>query len=183
MQVIGITGRKRHGKDTVARELVLHGFSVVRFADPLKAMLRAFYQVHGLGAVEIERRIEGDLKEVPCIYLNGKTPRYAMQTLGTEWGRDLIDKNLWTDSLQRRAVVYDKVAVPDVRFDNECEAVRDIGGKVFRVEARQRVGVTEQSNHSSETSIDTLPVDLEISNNGTAFELSAAVRAALGFSA
>jgi hypothetical protein len=182
LEVIGITGRKRHGKDTVARELVLHGFTVVRFADPLKAMLRAFYGAHDLPLLEIERRIEGDLKEVPCVYLNGRTPRYAMQTLGTEWGRDLIDTNLWTDSLKRRAAAHDKVAVPDMRFPNEGEAIAELGGKCIRVEAHQRVGVTAQSNHSSETGIDTLPVDLEISNNGTPFELAAAVKAALGFS-
>ena len=182
LEVIGITGRKRHGKDTVARELALHGFTVVRFADPLKAMLRAFYAAHGLSDFEIEMKIEGALKEAPCTFLNGRTPRYAMQTLGTEWGRDLIDINLWTDSLQRRAAAHDKVVVPDVRFSNECDAVSAIGGKMLRVEARQRVGITEQSNHSSETGIDVLPVDLEISNNGTLFELSAAVRAALGFS-
>ena len=41
------------------------------------------YQL-GLG----EAHIEGALKEVPCELLGGKTPRYAMQTLGTEWGRD-----------------------------------------------------------------------------------------------
>lgn len=182
MEVIGITGRKRHGKDTVARELVLHGFTVLRFADPLKAMLRAFYGAHGLDVIEIERRIEGDLKEVPCIYLNGRTPRYAMQTLGTEWGRDLMDKNLWTDSLKRRAAQHEKVAVPDMRFNNEADAIAELGGKRMRVEARERVGITDQSNHSSETAIDALPVEVELSNNGTPFELSMAVRAALGFS-
>jgi hypothetical protein len=182
LEVIGITGRKRHGKDSVARELVLHGFTVIRFADPLKAMLRAFYGAHDMPPIEIERRVEGDLKEVPCIYLNGKTPRHAMQTLGTEWGRDLIDTNLWTDSLKRRAAQHDKVVVPDLRFTNECQAIADLGGKRIRVEANQRVGVTAQSNHSSETEIDKLPVEIEIDNNGTPFELSTAVRAALSFS-
>jgi hypothetical protein len=183
MQVLGITGRKRHGKDTVARELVLHGFKVVRFAEPLKEMLRAFYRAHDLVSSEIERRIEGDLKEHPCIYLNGRTPRYAMQTLGTEWGRDLIDNNLWVDSLHRRASLHDKVVVPDVRYDNECAKIHEMDGKVVRVDASQRVQDGIHSDHSSETGIGKLPVDLEIANNGSPFELSCAVKALLGFSA
>ncbi|TWA89549.1 hypothetical protein [Bradyrhizobium stylosanthis] len=182
MQVIGITGRKRHGKDSVARELVLNGFKIVRFADPLKAMLRAFYQAHDLVPSEIERRLEGDLKEHPCIYLNGKTPRHAMQTLGTEWGRDLIDQDLWTDSLRRRASLHDKVVVPDVRFENECAKIHEMEGKVVRVDASQRVPEDTFSNHSSETGIGKLPADLEIDNNGTPFELQHAVKAVLGFS-
>jgi hypothetical protein len=182
LQVIGITGRKRHGKDTVARELVMHGFSVLRFADPLKAMLRAFYKAHDLSDAEIERRVEGDLKEVPCIYLNGKTPRHAMQTLGTEWGRNLIADTLWVDSLMRRARAHEKVVVPDVRFENECGAIRSLGGSMVRVDASKRVPEDHASSHSSETGISSLPVETEIDNNGTAFELSCAVQAAMGFS-
>lgn len=182
MQVFGITGRKFHGKDSVAREFVLQGFELLRFADPLKNMLRAFYQTMELSSAEIERRIEGDLKEVPCIYLNGKTPRYAMQSLGTEWGRDLIHKDIWIDSLMRRAAGRQRVVVSDVRFANECGAVRRLDGKVIRVDASRRVPTNEHSSHSSETQIANLPVDMEIDNNGTPFELSCAVKAVLGFS-
>lgn len=180
MQIVGITGRKYHGKDSVARELAEQGFVVVRFADPLKAMLRAFYAAHELPVDEIERRIEGDLKEIPCMYLNGKTPRHAMQTLGTEWGRDRIDTDLWTDSLRRRVASKDKVAIPDVRFANECESIHRMGGKMVRVDASNRVPLNDLSNHSSETAIDRLPVDVELDNNGTPFELHCAVRAAFG---
>ncbi|MBO4228044.1 deoxynucleotide monophosphate kinase [Bradyrhizobium neotropicale] len=182
MDVIGITGKKFHGKDTVARELVLHGYSVVRFADPLKAMLRAFYAAHDLDERETERRIEGDLKEVPCIYLNGKTPRHAMQTLGTEWGRDLIDRDLWTESLKRRAAKHDRVVVPDLRFENELDTLRELSAKVWRVDASDRVRDNAASRHSSETTVAKLSVDVEVPNNGTPFELSCAVKAALGFS-
>lgn len=179
MQVIGITGRKRHGKDTVARELLLKGFTIVRFAEPLKNMLRAFYATHNVPAGIVERKIEGDLKEQPCDLLAGKSPRYAMQTLGTEWGRNLIDPDFWINSFKTRVVGNEKVAVPDVRFANECAAVHDVGGHVWRIDACGRVASTDGSGHASEAEIDRLPVELEISNNGTPFELSCAVNAAL----
>ena len=86
--IIGLTGLAGSGETTVARHLMgMHGFVRHRMAEPLKSMLKA------LGLTE--QQIDGDLKEVPCELLGGKTPRHAMQTLGTEWGRDLISQNLW----------------------------------------------------------------------------------------
>lgn len=177
--MIGITGRKYHGKDSVSRELALHGFAVVRFAGPLKAMLRAFYAEHGLDTVTIERKIEGDLKEHPCALLRGKTPRYAMQTLGDEWGRQLIADDLWVESLFTRATAVEKAVVPDVRYPNEAAAIARTGGSLWRVNAGGRVPDNEHSTHASETQVDSITVDLEILNEGTLFELSTAVRAAL----
>lgn len=179
LKLVGITGRKYHGKDTVARELVLNGFSIVRFAGPLKDMMRAFYRAHYINEDVIERKIEGDLKEHPCPLLRGKTPRYAMQTLGDEWGRQLISADLWTESLAYRIEDHDKVVVPDVRYTNEADAIARLNGELWRVDASERVPNKEGSNHGSETEIETLAVHKEISNNGTPFELSAAVQAAL----
>lgn len=181
MHVIGIAGKKYHGKDSVARELVTLGYKVVRFAGPLKSMLRAFYTEHGIAPAEIERKIEGDLKEVPCPLLCGRTPRHAMQTLGEEWGRQLISRDLWVESLAYRAEASGatKVVVPDVRYANEAATIEGIGGEVWRVAAAARVAPTAGSGHASEEAVDTLPVTKEIDNNGTLFELSRAVRAAL----
>ena len=182
-QIIGITGRKYHGKDTVAAQVAAEGYKVVRFAGPLKAMLRAFYVEHGIEPRTIDRKIEGDLKEHPCPLLRGKTPRYAMQTLGDEWGRQLISDDLWTSSLAYRVEGIDKVVVPDVRYPNEGDALAKLGAEIWRVDASERVKANESSNHASEANVDTLAVHKEIDNNGTLFELSAAVRAALSGSA
>lgn len=178
--LIGIAGRKGHGKDTVANILVADGFTLLRFAEPLKAMLRAYYRQHCVDLQTIERKIEGDLKELPCHHLRGKTPRHAMQTLGTEWGRGCMAGDLWVRSLIDRYYVGGKpVVVPDVRFANECHAIQDVGGKVIRVEAHDRVPANDHSTHESEQGIDTLPVDLTIDNNGSGFALRRAVEAAL----
>lgn len=175
--LIGITGRKYHGKDTAAAIFVERGYMQLRFADPLKQMLRAFYRTVGLPDSDIEARIEGELKEVPCPHLRGKTPRYAMQTLGTEWGRQLIADDLWVSVLRTRAANAGKAVVSDVRFDNECAAIRDAGGQVYRIDAHQRVGSNKMSNHASELCIDALPVDATIDNNGLPANLQMRVAA------
>src|SRR5690606_21287800 len=114
--VVAFTGRAGSGKSTASRYLVeRHGYQLVKFAGPLKAMMRAL----GLG----DRHIEGDDKELPCALLSGKTPRHAMQTLGTEWGRNCIGENFWVDLWTYHASQHERVVVDDCRFANEARAI------------------------------------------------------------
>jgi hypothetical protein len=131
--IIGFTGQKGSGKDTAALTYIGEGYSLVRFADPLKNMLRRLYFDAGLESVEVERRIEGDLKELPCHILSGKSPRHAMQTLGTEW-RDLIGRELWSNIAKFSLIEEAHVVVPDVRFKHEANLIRSLGGTVLRVD-------------------------------------------------
>lgn len=79
--VIALTGLAGSGKSTASKYLVeKHGYQLVKFAGPLKDMLRAI----GFG----EDDIEGNGKELSNSLLCDKTPRHAMQTLGTEWGEN-----------------------------------------------------------------------------------------------
>lgn len=141
--IIAFTGLAGAGKSTAAAHLVnCHGFQRVRFAGPLKAMMAAL----GLTAAQID----GDEKELPCDLLGGKTPRWAMQSIGTEWGRDLISPDLWIRAWQ---VALDRagprVVVDDARFPNEVAAVAAAGGVCVRVE-RPGAGSTVAPGHSSE---------------------------------
>lgn len=155
--IIALTGYAGSGKSTAAKHLVeRHGFTLVKFAGPLKQMMRCL----GLG----DREIEGDLKEQPHLVLNYKTPRYAMQTLGTEWGRDLIGENLWVDvAMASAAAVIDqggRVVIDDCRFLNEAAAIKAAGGTVVNI---RRPGVGPVNGHASEQ---LPPYDLEVFNTG-----------------
>ena len=163
--VVGLTGIAGSGKSTIAQELVAQaGFVRVRFGVFLKSMLRGFYTECGLSELEIERRIEGDLKEVPDPLLCGKTPRYAMQTLGTEWGREKIDPDLWLNAWSARAdkeiSAGNDIVVDDLRFPNEAKAVSERGGVVVKLIGRG-IGV---GDHPSEQP---LASDCVVSNTGS----------------
>ena len=173
-KIIGIAGRKFSGKDTVAKLFGDLGYENVKMAGALKGMLRFYLGYIGANQEVIERMIEGDLKEEPSAVLGGKTPRWAMQSLGTEWGRDLIYQNIWVDSFVLRAELFDKVVCSDVRFPNEVDVIRNLGGKVYRIE--RDTGPNEFSNHPSEAMIDGLDVDGIIDNNGTLDDLANIVR-------
>lgn len=156
-RIIGISGKMHAGKTTVAKYLVEHyGYNRIRFAGPLKNMLYAL----GLN----EREVDGDLKEVPCDKLCGKTPRWAMQSLGTEWGRKLIGDSIWTDAWKRFASDLGgeaHIVVEDYRFPNECELIHERGGKLLRIEGRGgAAGKHESEAHE-------LPADIVIQNDET----------------
>jgi len=138
--IIGFCGPIGAGKTTAAMHLVERwGFTRVRFADPLKQMLRTL----GLSATEVD----GNLKDKPSGLLGGKTPRWAMQSLGTEWGRDLIGPDLWVNAWRVATRQHLNVVADDVRFPNEVEAIKRIQGKVIRVE---RPGHEASTDHVSE---------------------------------
>lgn len=66
------------------------------------------------------------------------TPRYALQHLGTEWGRDCFP-DVWAALGVRRALAYlaenpgGLAVISDVRFTNEARLIREAGGEVWRV--------------------------------------------------
>lgn len=122
---IGIAGRKYHGKSTVAS--LLRGERIA-FADSLKEMLLT------LGVPW--DHLYGKCKEVPLDMLGGKSGRDAMVTLGTEWGRRMIHRDLWVKALERKLQRSDAeiIVVDDVRFPSEVECIRRLGGFVLAVE-------------------------------------------------
>lgn len=149
--IIALTGHKFCGKSTAGKVLINDfGYVRIRFADKLKAML---YKL-GLTIAQVE----GDEKEVPCDLLLGKTPRYAMQTLGTEWGRGMIGGNIWVAATFAAMSRIDKklIVIDDCRFLNEAKAVSEVGGHIVRI---VRPGYGEGDGHASETEMDGIIVD------------------------
>ncbi|WP_066921399.1 hypothetical protein [Methylobacterium sp. CCH5-D2] len=169
--IIGLTAPAGAGKSLAAAYLAeRHGFARVRFADPLKAMLRAFYVLLDLSDTEIDRRIEGDLKEAPDPDLCGRTPRRAMQTLGSDWARDLIGRDLWTRSWANRSdlalISGRSVVAEDVRYANEAETMRARGGIVVRIVRPDAESARPgAAGHASEAM--DFPADITIRNDGT----------------
>lgn len=173
--IVALAGSAGAGKSTAAAYLeARYGFARVRFAGPLKAMVRAFLSEAGTPATEIERMVEGDRKQVSASELAGRSPRHVMQTLGTEWGRDLIHPDLWTMAWAAGArAALDRgapgVVVEDCRFPNEVDAVRALGGRVVRI--IRPVGALTLDFHPSEGQ--SLAVDATIANVGPLCDLHA----------
>lgn len=158
--IIGLTGKAGTGKSTVSLELVrLYGFTRLAFADPLKSMLEVFLNAWGMSEPLIKRHIDGDLKEQPCEALQGSSCRYALQTLGTEWGRYRINPALWVKHLGHRILNLppeqrDRVVIDDVRMDNEAEyLIANFGARIWTV-APLAHARRDPPSHASEKGLD-----------------------------
>ena len=174
-QLIAFCGLAGAGKSFAAAHLsYAHGFQRERFAEPLKAMLRAF----GLDVEEVD----GARKAEPSPNLAGATPRHAMQTLGEEWGRALIAEDIWVEHWARRADARlakgERVVVDDLRYRNEAHAIWRRGGKLIRIEREGLAGKHERlaSVHKSE-SLDRSLYDHIVINDGSAAFVDALDRA------
>ena len=139
---------------------------------------------------------EASAPSFPPCYL---TPRYALQQLGTEFGRHCYE-DTWVDIALYAAkyVVEEKmgylpkyglmpeargvnsgVVISDVRFPNELRAIRAAGGQVWKIE-RSGAGLAGTAGqHASETSLDGMPDEAFnriIVNDGSLDDIAAAVR-------
>lgn len=169
MKLIALTGLAGSGKDTVADHLVEHhGFFKYSFAYPIKQALNSMFG----WTMEMWDDREWKERVIPKF---GKSPRQMAQTLGTEWGRELINPDLCVILAAQNALEHSKVVIPDCRFDNEAKMVRNEKGKILNI---VRPG-THQMSHSSEAGVNKLYIDLNIPNNGTIEQLLTRVDVAI----
>jgi hypothetical protein len=158
MMVIGFTGPARVGKDTAADALLayLRRSVKISFADPMKSMLEHVgltkNQLHGDEKDQFDPRF-------------GTTPRRMLQTLGTEWGRNIIHPDVWVTATEERVKKlvsdydYEYILIPDVRFENEAAMVRRMG-VLFHISGRGGI----EGNHASEAGVSMLPEDRMLLN-------------------
>lgn len=133
MTVVGLSGFAQSGKTTAALYLEQkYGVRRKHIAEPLRAMLAVLLKANGMSSEMITRYLEGDLKEQLIPEL-GVTSRYAQITLGTEWGRELVNNDLWANTWERGIGEGESVMNDSVRFPNEAEAIRRRGGVVIMI--------------------------------------------------
>jgi hypothetical protein len=193
--IVGVSGKKRHGKDTVGQTLVGNGgFMQTAFADPLKLMAMELFWLsydQCYGGPGIDRELIDPRW--------GLSPREIMQRIGTEVGRN-VHTEVWVrntlkhiqdafagrevnlhNQAERRFVPHTTFApktasrwvITDCRFPNESEAVKAAGGIVVKV---HRPGMASGDTHASETSVDLVKEDHLLINDGTLEDLAAQVR-------
>lgn len=176
--IIGLTGNKGVGKDTAGAYLVeKYGFERISFADKLKESAAAIFNIDR----EKWEKLKNDKTSFVTVgYYNTEseypgggevatiTVREFLQRYGTEAHREVFGDNFWIhaafDKLYstKSYLKYDYV-ITDVRFKNEANSIRMLGGKVIEIKRDTK----EQDNHISEAGIPTEMIDGVILNNGS----------------
>lgn len=166
--LIGLTGPKQAGKDTVyerARHIMDGVLTVERvsFADLLYRSAAA-----SLG-VTVEEL--GRWKNDPAAFVSVKAPREPrrsqtvrqyLQAYGTEAHRQVFGSSFWVDAVdlehEGRLVI-----VTDVRFENEADAVVRAGGVIVKVVGPPNVE-DNGDGHASEAGLPAECIDFWLQN-------------------
>lgn len=166
MRLIGFTGKMGSGKSTAIGCLkeIQKAVVNVKFAQPLYDIQEAIYHRIKL----VYKRPDDFIKD-----------RKLLQFLGTDWGRNSISTTIWVD-LWKEDVKYclenyrnSLIVCDDVRFNEEADAIKQLGGIVIQIESAQQRTDTSAgiAGHPSEQGIDLDKVDYIIDNNGTIDDL------------
>lgn len=120
--IIGICGKARSGKDTIANYLHNeYGFKRMALADPLKFVVQEVF------ALDTDNVWDPILREQPLKDWPGWTVRKLLQFIGTDLFRDHIDKDIWVKSLcLKLAKEQTNYVVSDIRFPNERSYILDL---------------------------------------------------------
>ncbi len=191
IHIIGLTGPAGCGKDTVAAYLRDHaGYRVRAFADALRAEVCSAFAlpiealtdrasketpsdllsmrfcsdqefVAVMASLDGLDETFGDCRE---FWAQHRSPRAIMQAWGTDYRRKRSRDDYWL-----RQWLYGWQhglgglhVVPDVRFANEAELIREYGGEVWKV---TRPGTGLINSHASETTGDAFNPERTIFND------------------
>lgn len=165
--IIAIHGLKESGKSTLANALYGYmGSPIMSFASPIKAMLTVLYKEAGLSEEDINRALHTD-KKAPLPYPLGGNGRVLAQTLGTEWGRELVSETLWSDILLNKInkLPNTRFVIDDLRFPSEFHSLRKSSHNLLLVKLHRPHVITEADFHASEQGLPDHLFDLVVEND------------------
>lgn len=160
---IGISGYARAGKDTIADRMVeQHGYTKMSFAEPMKEALIALDPQIDYGGMRVS--LSWIIKKAGWEALKplSQEVRPLLQRFGTEVGREMFGENFWVDLAISKIQDGAKVVFADVRFPNEANAIKGLGGQIWRV-TRGTMGPA--NDHVSEHALDDYKFDTFINND------------------
>jgi hypothetical protein len=164
--IIGLSGYAQSGKDTVAELLCLnYKYQRRSFADPIRhALLTLNPKLDSITHIS-------DLIQDYGWEIAKKNPevRRLLQVLGTDVGRRMFGDKVWVKMLMDELNYEDRVVISDVRFPNEAEAIKKLGGVVLRINRRNHSAV---NGHTSEHALDNYMFNYVIYNDGTVDDLT-----------
>lgn len=158
--IIGLTGKKQTGKDTVFKltfKLLRPPNRVLRlaFADAVKEEVACACGV-----------------TVKFIEENKELFRPILQWWGTDFKRKLYGDSYWIDKLCKKVIALSDssekyltlVIITDVRFINEAEFIKFCNGYTVKV-VRPISSTSHVDKHISETELDSIKPDYIIDNS------------------
>ena len=193
--IIGICGLIGSGKGTVADVLVdEHKFEKISFADKLKDSVSILFDWPRdmLEGETPDSRFWREQEDKFWTAETGRsiTPRLVLQEFGTDCMRNGFYDGVWVSFVKKKIIDNpdNNFVIPDVRFENEVEVIKSMGGKVWCVKRGpdplwfrqyQDLGLEPKDVHPSEWRWANAHFDFNIYNEGTIDDLKSQVKGRL----
>lgn len=179
--LIGLGGKLRSGKDTVADHLVeAHGFVKLGMSDALHEAMLALNPVVNPTSDEADEpgvwRYDEAIDRYGYTEAKERFPeiRRLLQQLGTEVGRSMFHPDVWTnimaEKVSRLLLDGKSVAVTGIRFPNELAMINKFAGRTWWIE-RPSQATEAQASHASENGVRREDFKRTILNDSTLTEL------------
>lgn len=182
--IVGLAGKAGSGKNTAADSVAFSDYKQFAFASPIKKIAQIMFHLedkHLYDNVVKEQIILND-DGSPKWYIEGvaASPRLMFQWLGTKM-RTEVASDYFVKSMNeeikkeiKKATNENKEAkiiITDVRFPNEAEFIRKMGGLILKIERPSVITTTELTEHESEKDLPSDLIDRVIYNDGTIGDL------------
>ncbi|QIW87888.1 deoxynucleotide monophosphate kinase [Agrobacterium phage OLIVR5] len=163
---VGFVGYKNSGKTHISSKLKSASAFVktIGFSDPL------YETVVAATGIPMEDFQNKEIRELPDPRLGGRSIQYALNTLGSEWGRKMMFEEIWTNRAFKNEE-DDMINIFDnVRFTNELEGVRK-GSKSVLFAIKNRDVKNDGSYPEKEIAKLQKQCDFVIDNTGQQFAM------------
>ena len=182
--VIALHGKMGSGKSTIANQLV----AVLKDQYNVESVIKSFAQpIYQLTSTIFDESIDNIKKSKHTIFrprnYSLRSYRELLQNIGMEL-RDIVGKAIWINALfgnENSKILHDWTGngcrwwiIDDLRFLNEYQRIKSMGGKVFKIfrdtpDMHKEI-LNNVRNNRSELDLDAIPNDswdLLIDNNNS----------------
>ena len=146
--IVGIFGKKGHGKDTIADYLVQkYNFHKLTYAEPIKKICKDIFSLSN------EQLTNHYLKEMIDPRWE-KSPREIMQLIGTDLFRKTFSDNIWVNILREKAKLLllagKNIVISDIRHKNELEHLFTLSDNILIFNVIRDIKDEKEDNHPTE---------------------------------
>jgi hypothetical protein len=179
--LIGLHGKPRVGKDTVAAYLIKR-FTLLRYGSsvPVKDTTAAMFNIP-------RHYLDDDTMKDQMDPFWNMTYRQMAQKVGKESSRDVFGENFWVRHVEKMwhdistgQLAFKGMVLADIRYANEVEWVKAQGGTVFYV-VRDDAPKSSDTGHIVDAGLPLALADVIIYNNRTIEELYVTVENEMAF--
>jgi hypothetical protein len=139
MSIIALCGFHGSGKDTLGNILVeKFGYTKLSFAGIVKDVVSIIFDWD-------RKLLEGDTKESRLwreeidewwsnrLNIPNLSPRWVLQNVGTDLFRNNFHQDIWVACLEKKISKLAGIVITDIRFENEINTIKKLGGVIIRV--------------------------------------------------